>query len=272
MTIKNVSSASTASFKRMNYVFLSCFSFGLLLSCSDDSPSDEFEEANGDVAKKYITQLAIESTDSPEDDVTFQFNYDANGRLITVSNQDGEQTLEYQNGKLSNISGNDQDPFNIEELYQSPYDAFETGHVEEYDDNGNPYKIILHEEKYVSATDEYVVVETTAEIIYDNVHSPYYYTLESAGIIEVMDKVEFNFNMTPQNSDIVKAKALFPVNNPTKIVYKDENGVPSYQIDVTYEYDAEKYPITATVVSTSLEEDESEREVYTYTTHYSYKK
>lgn len=271
MTSKNVSNASLASLKKMNYVFLSSFSFALLMSCSD-SASEEFDEVNGDVAKKYITQISIESSEYPEDDKKFYFNYNADGRLTTVSNGEGERTLEYQDNKLSNISGEGADPFNIEELYESPYDAFETGHVLEYDDNGNPYKIQLLEEDYDYTTNTSEVLETTAEISYDNVHNPYFYTLESAGIIDVMDRIQLNFNMTPQNSDLVKARALFPVNNPTKIVYKDENGIPSYQIDVTYEYDAVNYPISAIVVATSLEEDESERESFTYTTNYLYKK
>ena len=33
----------------------------------------------------------------------------------------------------------------LEELYESPYDAFETGEVIQYDDNGNPKKIELNE-------------------------------------------------------------------------------------------------------------------------------
>src|SRR5690606_11983756 len=146
---------------------------------------------------------------------------------------------------LSNIGGEDVDVLNIEELYKSPYDAFEMGQVVEYDDNGNPYLIQLYQEDYDYDTDQVKIIEYTAEITYDDVHNPYYYTLQSAGIIDVLDKVQLNFSSAPQSSKVVKARLLFPVNNPSKIVYKNQTGIPQYQIEMDYTYDDDNYPISA---------------------------
>lgn len=255
-----------ASIKRRNYVFLSTFSFILLMGCSD-SVSDEFEEVNGNVAEKQIEQISIVSAQNPQDDITLYLYYNGDDRLSSVSNGEGARTFNYEGDKLSNVGGDDIEVFNIEELYKSPYEAFEMGQVIEYDDKGNPYLIQFNEENYDYETDEVEILEYTAEITYDNVHNPYYYTLQSAGIIDVLDRVQLNFSASPQSSKVIKARLLFPVNNPSKIVYKSEAGIPLYQIDIDYIYDQDNYPISASVVAISLIRNET----FKYFTSYLYR-
>lgn len=259
-------SALCASIKRRNYFFISTLSVILFMSCSD-SVSDEFEEVNGDVVEKQIEQISVVSVQNPKDDITLYLYYDGDDRLSSISNGIDARTFEYTDNKLSNIGGEDDDVLNIEELYKSPYDAFEMGQVVEYDDNGNPYLIQLYQEDYDYETDEMKIIEYTAEITYDDVHNPYYYTLQSAGIIDVLDKVQLNFSSAPQSSKVVKARLLFPVNNPSKIVYKNDAGIPLYQIEVDYVYDEDNYPISASVVATSL----TRKETFKYLTSYLYR-
>lgn len=252
--------------KKMNYFSLSTFSFILLISCSD-SVSDEFEQVNGDVVEKQIEKITVVSAQDDKDDTTLYLYYDGEDRLSSISNGLEATTFNYEGDKLSNVGGDDMDAFNVEELYKSPYDAFETGQVLEYDDNGNPHIIQLLEEDYDYYTDEVEVLQYTAEITYDDVHNPYYYTLQSAGIIEVMDKVQLNFSTIPQSSKVVKTRLLFPVNNPSKIVYKNQTGIPQYQIEMDYTYDDDNYPISASVTRTSL----TRNETFKYFTSYTYR-
>lgn len=269
MKIKHLTYAPMASFKKSNCLLLSSFSFMLFMSCSD-STSDEFNNINGDVKEKQIKQVSVVSTEYPADDIHLFLAYNEDDRLTSISSGEGTTTFNYEGNKLSNVGGDDSDAFNIEELYKSPYDAFGTGHVTEYDDNGNPSIIKFYEEEYNYETQSYEPLEFTAEVSYDDVHNPYYYTLKSAGIIEILDKVELDFGATSQSSKIVKARLLFPVNNPSKIVYKNELGVAVYQIVVDYVYDQDNYPISATVVETSFDSDD-EDEIYTFNSNYIYR-
>jgi hypothetical protein len=134
-------------------------------------------------------------------------------------------------------------------LYQSPYDAFETGEVIEYDSKGNPSILIFFEEEYNNTTETYDILEYRAELSYDDKPNLYYATLESAGLIEVMDQVKFNFSVVPQSQDIVRARMLLPVNNLTKIIYRDDQGELIFSINIDYVYDDQNYPSSATITS-----------------------
>lgn len=231
------------------------------ISC-EDSVSDEFENVNGDVTEKYIESINIISAQDPIENKTIALSYDSNLRLNLITDGSNTSIFVYDNGSLSNITGQNNN-LSIETLYESPYDAFETGHVLNYDSNGNPIKILFYVDEY-NDLDEYEEVEYTAEITYDNQHTPYFYTLKAAGLIEVMDRVRFNIGMAQQASEIVQARTLFPLNNPSKIVYKNENGEIVAIVVVDYNYNGDDYPTSATVTATSVEDNETATYSVTY--------
>ena len=235
----------------------------LNFSC-DDSTSDEFEEVNGKVETKLISSIDVASVENSDDSSSIIFSYNSELQLNSIF--DGTETTNfiYEDGNLANVSGN-VDNGNVEELYESPYDAFETGQVEEYDDNGNPSVIKFIEYDYDYMTGEEEVVYYTAEISYDDKPNPFYKTAEAAGLIDVMDQIRLNFAAAPQAEEIVRAKALFPNNNPSQVLYKNEEGEIEYTINMSYTYDGD-YPTTATVSTVSEYSDENE----TYVTTFSY--
>lgn len=237
------------------------------LSCSEDSVSDEFDNANGNVQEKLIESISIISAQDSQENKNISLSYTSDGLLNTIS--DGVETSIFVydvNDNLSNITGGGNDNLNIEELYESPYDAFETGEVIQYDDNGNPEKIEFYEEEYDFNSNSYFTKIYTVEISYDNTHNPYFYTLEAGGIIEVLDDVQLNFSMNPQIPEIVQARLLFPVNNPSQLIYKNEEGEIIYTINVNYSYDNENYPTSATVTAVSIQDSEQS----TYSAIYQY--
>lgn len=237
------------------------------LSCSEDSVSDEFDNANGNVQEKLIESISIISAQDSQENKNISLSYTSDGLLNTIS--DGVETSIFvydDNDNLSNITGGGNDNLNIEELYESPYDAFETGEVIQYDDNGNPEKIEFYEEEYDFNSNSYFTKIYTVEISYDNTHNPYFYTLEAGGIIEVLDDVQLNFSMNPQIPEIVQARLLFPVNNPSQLIYKNEEGEIIYTINVNYSYDNENYPTSATVTAVSIQDSEQS----TYSAIYQY--
>ncbi|MBD0831314.1 hypothetical protein [Aestuariibaculum sediminum] len=239
--------------KNRNIYLLTCLA--LAFSCSD-SATDEFEEVNGDTEEKLIKSISVISMQDSYENQTISFSYNNEKKLNSVSNGEESSLFIYGDDNLTNVTGGG-DQLNIEELYQSPYDAFETGQVQEYDNNGNPYKISFINKIYNEDTYEYENVDYTAEISYDDTPNPFFYTLKAAGIIDVLDGVELNFSLPQQAANIIKARTLLPLNNPSKITYKNELGNIVYDINVEYTYDEQEYPISATVTAISLEVNET---------------
>ena len=62
--------------------------------------------------------------------------------------------------------------------------------------------------------------------------------------------------MNPQIPEIVQARLLFPVNNLSQIIYKNEEGEIIYTTNANYVYDNENYPTSATITSMSVENSE----------------
>ncbi|WP_417443264.1 hypothetical protein [Joostella sp.] len=252
----------------MNFRNLSILSMSIaffMVGCSD-SASDEFEEVNGDVKVKLLKSI---STFSPKDEYynrNITIGYDADGRVSTVSNGEESSIFVYENGSLSDITGGGSDAFDVNELYKSPYDAFEVATVEEYDENKNPKIVSFIEEEYNYNTQDYTYEQYTAEITYDDVPNPYFYTLEAAGFVEAMDKVQLNLSMSPQASEVVAARTLFPNNNPTRITYKNENNEIIYIYNAEYDYDEDRYPLSADITTSDAKEGETNtyKVIYTY--------
>ena len=237
----------------------------VFMSCSEDSATDEFNQANQNATVKLITNLSVVSAQDASENQSVTINYNGNNQVSNIT--DGVETsiLVYDNDNLTNVTG-EGETLNVEELYQSPYDAFETGEVLQYDSNMNPVSIRFLEEEFDFFNNTMNVVEYYAEIEYDATPNPFFYTLEAAGIIDVLDNVDLNFSMDVQAPEIVQARLLLPTNNIKKITYKDEDLTPIYQIVANYVYDAQNYPSTGTVTSTDLGDDS----VSVYTTTFTY--
>lgn len=257
----------------MNLKFLSLFCLFLIAfsSCSD-STSDEFDNANPDGEARYIETIAVVSAQDAEENTTITVNYDANDRVSSVTDGIDSSIFVYNNNELTNVSGQG-DNLNIEELYESPYDAFETGVVTQYDGNGNPKMITFYEEEYDYMTNTTTEVEYTAEVAYDLKPNPYFYTLKAAGVIAVLDNVDLHLTMNSTSDDIVQARALFPLNNITGITYKDEDGEVVATLNADYVYNSANYPDSGTVTVTEYDDYDGNVETYTsiYSADYTYR-
>lgn len=243
--------------KKHNKFFLIVSSISILTSCNEESVSDDFEEVNGDVAVKLMESISVSDAEDSSDNTTVTMYYTNDGKLNTISDGSETNVFVYDNdNKLTRITS-DGDNLNMEELYESPYDAFDTGEVVEYDDNNNPKKIEFLVEECIDDywCDEYEVKIYTAELSYDDAHNPFYHTFNAGGIIDVLDNVELNFGSS-QSPEIVKVKDLFPMNNLSQIIYKNEEGEPLVSLNINFSYDDENYPTSATITAVDIEESE----------------
>ena len=243
--------------KKHNKFFLIVSTISILTSCNEESVSDDFEEVNGDVAVKLMESISVSDAEDSSDNTTVTMYYTNDGKLNTISDGSETNVFVYDNdNKLTRITS-DGDNLNMEELYESPYDAFDTGEVVEYDDNNNPKKIEFLVEECIDDywCDEYEVKIYTAELSYDDAHNPFYHTFNAGGIIDVLDIVELIFGSS-QSPDIVKVKDLFPMNNLSQIIYKNEEGESLVSLNINFSYDDENYPTSATITAVDIEESE----------------
>lgn len=205
------------------------------ISCSSD---DGFKDANGDVAKKHITKVI---TQTGNETSTSKVTYDNDGKVVSASLDSDVRYFFYDDwGKLEKISGGGDNIF-TSEVISEIYDAYEIGDVLEFDQKGNPTVLKLY-------NDDNYGNETTsmAYLTYDEKPFAFYYTMDAAGIIDVLYDVRFRFIAPPE---IIKAKKLLPVNNPVKATIKNEAGREIGSVSVNYDYNENKYPKTASVVS-----------------------
>jgi hypothetical protein len=254
--------------KKHNKFFLIVSTISILTSCNEESVSDDFEEVNGDVAVKLMESISVSDAEDSSDNTTVTMYYTNDGKLNTISDGSETNVFVYDNdNKLTRITS-DGDNLNMEELYESPYDAFDTGEVVEYDDNNNPKKIEFLVEECIDDywCDEYEVKIYTAELSYDDAHNPFYHTFNAGGIIDVLDNVELNFGSS-QSPEIVKVKDLFPMNNLSQIIYKNEEGEQLVSLNINFSYDDENYPTSATITAVDIEYSEQSvfSVIFTYT-------
>lgn len=249
---------------------ISILVFGLLASCSGDSVTNEFYDANdpdtnGTNSEVLITKLTATPVEDISNSTSIYINYDANDRVTSISDGEGAVTLVYSDGKLSNIASSD-GTFNIEELYGSPYDAFEVGQVMDYDSNNNPILLSFPVEEWDDETYTYDIVFYTVEIYYDTTKpNPYFYTLEAAGVITVLDEVELNFSSNTQAPELLDARMLFPYNIMKRMVYKDGNNVVAFELEADYVFNTSNHPITGTITASSPTENETSVVTLEYT-------
>ena len=253
----------------MKLKFLSILCLVLIATTScDDSTSNEFMDANPDAVARYIKTITIVSAQNNEEDTTITINYDANNRVSSITDGTETSLLVYENDQLANVTEGGE-TMNVEDLYESPYDAFETGEVINYDNNGNPQNLRFYETEYDWETNSDVTTEYRAEIIYDAKPNPYFYTLQAAGAIHVMDNVDLNFDMNGV-ADIVQARMLFPLNNITKINYRDLDGNLLSDVTADFVYNSDNYPTSATVTGVNYDDIEGD-ETSIYSITYTYR-
>lgn len=254
----------------MKLKFLSLFALALVLcfSCSEDSNSDSFMDDNPNAISQLITSISVVSAQDPSENRTITINYDTANRVQSVT--DGVETgiFAYQNGDLANVQSG-LDVFSVDELYQAPYDAFETGEVLTYNTDGNPVLLSFFDTEFDWDTNMDVTVEYRAEIEYETQLNPYFYTIQAAGGIDVMDNVQFNFSANPNAPQLVQASALFPSKNIKKITYLDLDGNMLAELSMDYVYNANNYPTSATATSTEYDEfDGDTTSIFTLTYTY----
>lgn len=249
---------------KSKYVFLASIALAIGTSC-EKSSSEEFEDSNENAVEKLISSIALVSAQDTDENAKVELSYDSEKRLSSITDESGTSEFFYDNNGLIDVTGaGSDDNIDVEELYKSPYDAFETGDVVEYDAKGNPSKILFFEEEYNYGSDDYISKQYSAELTYDDKPSVYFHTLKAAGLIDVLDQVKLNFSMQPQAQKIMKAKTLLPNNNISKITYKDEEGAVTFEIETFYTYDADDYPTQVTVTSKSSEETQVYKINYEY--------
>ena len=73
----------------------------LTFGCSNDSVSEEFDDANGDTEKKLISSVAIISAQDPQDDKTISLSYTSDGSLNTINNGIETGIFTYNNDAVS---------------------------------------------------------------------------------------------------------------------------------------------------------------------------
>lgn len=237
----------------MKFKFLSILSLALILctACESDSTSDEFENNNPDAVSRLISEIAVVYAQDTSENITVTVSYDANNRVTSITDGVETNTLVYNNDDdLTNVAGPGE-TFNVQDLYDgSPYDAFATGEVISYDSNNNPQSIRLYETEYDWQTDSEVTTEYIATITYDNKPNPYFYTLQAAGVIEIMDNVELNFSSEMNAPELVQARLLFPSKNVNGVTIANLDGEIQVEVVANYVYNSDNYPTSGTVTET----------------------
>lgn len=254
----------------MKLKFLSVFAVAAILfsSCGDDSTTDDFMDQNPDAVSRLITSINVVSSQDATENRTITISYDTDNRVTNVTEGNQSAILAYENDQLANVAS-DGDTFAIEELYESPYEAFETGEVINYNSDGNPVNIRTFETEYDWNTQTEVTTEYRAEVQYDDKPNPYFYTIQAAGGIDIMDNVELNFSANPDAPEIVQARMLFPSKNIKKISYRDLDGNLLADVVVDFVYNTDNYPTSGTVTATSYDDlDGNEVSIYALTYTY----
>ena len=224
-----------------------------IVSCS--SNDDGFNDANGNVAKKYITKITTQGEGNTS---VSTIAYNNEGKVLSASTDNDTKYFTYfDDGRLKKVSGGGENIL-TSEVVNEIHAAYEIGNVLAYDSKGNPTVLELYDVDYYGNQ-----VIHTAQLSYDTKPFSFYHTLDAAGIITVLYDVRLQF-YTP--AEIIMAKKLLPVYNPVSAVIKDNSNHEIGSISVNYNYDNDNYPTTATVISINDEGYAS-----SYTVSYQYK-
>ncbi|GEQ86136.1 hypothetical protein ULMS_16440 [Patiriisocius marinistellae] len=249
---------------------------GLILfsACGDDdSATEEFSIANGNITPKFIKTMTSTDSSSGSNAALTTFNYDSSNRLISILSNEETTSFVFENGTLVNIIGDaantlgDDDNLSIAQFYEAPYDAFELGEAREYDANLNPRIIDVYQDEFNQNSGSVERVTYTSTVEYEAQHNLFFYTMQAAGIIDVLDGVRLNLSMMPVPSEIAIARALLPVNNFKTITTRNAANEIVFTINATYVYDSDNYPTSATVTTVDIVNNETD----TFNTTFTYK-
>lgn len=235
-----------------NVAVFVCFGMFVTACSSND---DGFNDANGNVAKKYISKITTQG--NGETSIS-TISYNNEGKVVSASNDNDTKYFSYfDDGRLKKVSGGGEN-FMTSEIINEIHAAYEIGNVLAYDGKGNPTILELYDVDYYGNQ-----VIHTAHLTYDTKPFTFYHTLDAAGIIAVLYDVRLQF-YTP--AEVIMAKKLLPVYNPTAAVIKDSSNQEIGTINVNYIYDNENYPVNATVISI-----DDEGYASSYNVNYQYK-
>lgn len=220
----------------------------VLISCSKDL-DDGFNDANPNVKKKFLHRVEIIS-DENELEGTNTFNYDSNNKLTSITNGSESQFFNYnESGDLISSTGSEDYFVSDLELNGAPFDAYEWGDVLEYDDKENPIKIELLKNDFGFGYNNKVCI---AHISYDDKPNPRFYTLEAAGIINLLNTIDLDFGYTPK--ELIKARELIPYNSMNTIIIKNLDGQTESEIHFENTYDEDDYLTRSNVLVISENE------------------
>ena len=79
--------------KKHNKFFLILVTISIVISCSEDSVSDNFEEVNGDVAVKLMESILVSDTEDSSENTTVTMYYTNDGKLNTISDGSEQMSL-----------------------------------------------------------------------------------------------------------------------------------------------------------------------------------
>ncbi|OWY23411.1 hypothetical protein C7N43_03385 [Sphingobacteriales bacterium UPWRP_1] len=251
----------------MKNIFWATFHFSLILysvlsvSCRK-SAEDEFNDANLNSKAKFLTRLEVVST-RYEENLVIDISYDSNNRVTSFAVNSAENglsyySLYYDSNNSLNGAIRDGDFLDVDDLYQSPLNVFETGTVLEYDEKGNPSRIEINKYNYdliyggVFDSFDYL----TGEITYENAPNPFFHTLNAAKFIDVLDMVNLNLGFQASPS-IVKARQLLPLNNIKKMNFWNPEEDFHVEVNANYDYDTDNYPKEAIIITKYTDYTES---------------
>lgn len=238
---------------------LAVVSFFAFTGCSDDDSS----ETLSNTTKRYIESLEVTSAEDVTKNRSLFITYDAEGRVNSATDNTDTILFTYNGTALTNITGGGEDVI-MDDVTTTVYDGYEFGEVLDYDNEGNPISLRLFT-RY--EWDNTIEASYVATVTYDQNPNPYFYTLEAAGLIEVLDNVDLNFSMTPESEQLIKAKLLLPVNNATKVVIRDEDTQEvREELTAVYQYNSASYPTSATIT-----EKDNNNFIHNFTAVYTYK-
>lgn len=238
------------------FLILSLF---FITSCNEDS-SDDVKNAT----PAYLQQIELNVPEGKSTKAVFSYNADTQLQSVNLSDINGHSIPALFNyatdGDLSSVDF-DGDNFKISDLLGENFQAFEYGRVIEYDSNSNPSVIeIINEEEdeeWNEETQQYEVIfeKIRYTIEYDSKPFFLYYTLKSAGMIDLMDSIHLLMNA--ESSEITVLRKLLPSNNIIGISAKNEAGQDIGNISIDYVYNDINYPISAKIVVSEGEHTEN---------------
>lgn len=225
-------------------ILASALCISILFASCGSTATDDFEDINGQEAKKKRLKKITPNVDGEEISATFFYNSDLKLDKIEGAKGNESSVFQYANtGDLINVSGNGaNETFDLEVLFEAPYKVMGAGEVVDYDSRNNPSKIIVRQEEYNYVTNTTEMIELVAELVYDESPNLFFGTLEAAGIIDVLDGVKLDLSTAAQSAEVIKARKLLPLNNITKITYKKEGKIVG-ALDISYNYDSDNYPV-----------------------------